>query len=190
MFMTHLRAGGAIVLAVLALSACASSGTVATSPTPSPSAPTASPAPTATRPPTAPVSKPGPTTPDLATLTAAAKAYFEAENQAILTRHTTAFRRTFTDGCRICAADAADLDAYTRLGQTLHGGKHRLSSPSLFKAEPGWGILIMSYHQDPSTLMDGSGKTVKVFESGDVPRIYLQFKLIKQRWIVVGSVVG
>jgi hypothetical protein len=185
----------ALLLVAGLLSAC-TSGSTSTSPTTTSPTSTAAPAsPTkATQAPGSPSktsrpTKAGPTTPDLATLKSAAKAYFAAHNAAVRTRNTTAFRRTFSSRCTLCTAEALGLDKYTRLGQTLHGGDYHMSGGTLVKTAPPEGMLFFSVTQDPSFLTDRKGNRIKTFQGGQAPRTYLTFSAKPGAWIVTGAIV-
>jgi hypothetical protein len=189
MHLSRLRAFAAAVVAVSLLSACTSNPN-ATAPAQSPTLPRASETATIS-PTTSPApSKNNTVRPDLATLKTAAQAYFAAHNQAVRARDTIAFRRTFTPRCKLCAAEAAHLDKYTALGQVLNGGDYHMTGGKLLKAVPGGGILFFSATQEPSTLVDRAGKTIKTFKDSNVPGVYFEFSLIKSKWVVAGGIVG
>lgn len=192
MHLTRLRAFAAAFLAATLLSACATDAakTAPPPPSPQPTSPVTSKSPSSDPTTTATSNKTRQVTPSVAILKTAAKAYFGAYNEAIRLRDTTAFRQTFTNGCKICSADADDLDKDVDLGQSLHGGRYHMTGGKLIKAVQGSGLLFFSLRQDPSTLVDSAGRTLTTYQSSVVPSAYLEFTWINHKWIATGSVVG
>lgn len=104
-------------------------------------------------------------TPDRLGLAIAAVSRMYAEyNNALKSGRTAAYRATFVGSCQYCVTNAQLIDAFTRKGQTVVGGKYTLRELKLAADQPKF-VLVQGYVSQAAARVMMSDKVVQRYKA-------------------------
>ena len=179
------RAGRALAVALLgALGACTNSPPtpVPTAGTPLSTMPSSSPSPS--------TSSAAPTTSDEQLAIDATRRYYDAFNAAMKTLDTSAWRLTFTQGCRVCKEDAAKVDEAKASGRTFIGGGFTFADPFVTSRPDPKRILVRATTSSPAMqVKDAAGNVVDRSDGGTGPKDFIVYQT-PTGWLVEGLTRG
>ncbi len=151
--------------------------------TTTPSPPT--PSPPTPSPPTP--STPTPAASDTDAAKAAAQRYIAAFNDAVKTRSTAEFRKTFITGCKVCTEDADKVDQIVKEGRKVDGGVVSFADVQVESVTPPHVMLSGRAGATKIVIRDASGQVVESHdEFVNQRRILMRFH--QGEWLVEGIV--
>ena len=121
---------------------------------------------------------------------AAVREFSRQFDLALKSRATTEFRKTFTDGCRVCKEDAAVIDQAALAGRTFETGSSELSNVIITSRPDPSRWLVSAHLVSPRlTIRDATGKVVSDSPSETSTK---QFIVLKRAdaWLVEGVTRG